>query len=280
MMVSVLIVVEMRVTAAEDGSGDSADPVPQDPVPQELGTTKGWRLQFSAEYTRLDGSYNFESDFLPYSVTGERDSDIYGGTVSLGLPRWKETSWMTLSYRMGEATGHNDYEGGGFPTVRTPFDADLTEFEIGYRSALKTFVGGVSFVYQNWESRENIPWFGPVKYDDKFYLGTFDVGPGKLWTFKSGLALGLKGSIGGGLGYADIGRPDAEGDGFLMNGFGSGSALFQYALKGRGIRGRLYLEGGYKGMVYYALNAGEYADESHFWWYHGPFAKAGIMFLF
>lgn len=265
-----------------DGTGDepkeNSKPV-NETAPPPLGQTKGWRLQFSGEYTHLDGKYDFDSDFLPYKVKGDRNGEIYGGTLSLGLPKWKETSWMTLSYRQGEIDGHNDYE--GIPTRRTAFEADLTEFEIGYRSALKNFVGGVSFVYQNWENRESIPFFGRSEYDDNFYLFNFDFGPGWLWTFKSGLGLGLKASMGGGIGYADIGRQDAEGNGVLFDGFGAGSGFLQYAIKGRGFRGKIFVEGGYKGLLYYGLNSSEDEnDETHFWRYYGPFAKVGMMFQF
>ena len=244
-----------------------------------LGATKGWRFQFSGDYTRVQGGgYDFDSDSLPYKVSGERDGDVFGGTFSLGAPKWKETSWFDFSYRSGELTGHNDYEQGGFPDVRSSIRADLTEVEVKFRTSLKDFVGGVSFLYQNWDTRERFA-AGASSYDDTFYLVNFDFGPGWLWTFENGIGLGIKTDIGVGIGYASLGRPDVLGDGILLDAFGSGSGFLQWAIKGRGYGAKLFLEAGIKGSLYYAAHSENDESElweSQLWHYYGPFAKAGI----
>jgi hypothetical protein len=243
-------------------------------------TEKGWRLQLSGDYFMADGNYDFESDQAPFDADSDLEGDVYGTTLSIGFPKWEHTSWLDLGYSRGDFDGDCNYSGYFMSkwNPKSKVNMETDEFMIRYRSTLWKGNVGVSFNYQTSETQERGS-FGTISYDRDFYLVNLDLGYAWHKAFNNGIDFGIKVGVGFGPGYATTSKVYSE-DGLLLDAYGSASAYVQYMLWQKATRGAIFLEGGYKGTLYWTYHGDEGFDQTETWTYSGPFVRAGLRVTF
>lgn len=263
--------VTMAPAASEAGGGGSG---PDD--------KKGWRLQVAADYFSYFADFTFKGGGKYLDTEGTKEGDLLGATVSIGLPKWKDTSWLDFSYRAGDIDGNLNYDlspvGGGIATTHVV--TELDEFEVRYRSVPKGFNWGIGALYQNWETTEQVTsgTFSAQKYSVTDYLANIYIGYAKIWPISVKVDFGLRGEVGGGAGYASTSRLGYD-DNFLMDAEGRVTAFARYWFSLGGVQCNVFGEFGVKGTLYFSPGSDEtFKSESER--FYGYFSKIGLSLMF
>lgn len=279
--------------AAQTASAQTAE-VPKTPESKEVTppatevglAEKGWRAQITGDWFYYTSTYQYAAMGDVPEISGDKVGSTYGATVSIGLPKWKDTSWLDFSYRSGDLKGDLSYEsptaGFGTSEVKT----DLSELELRWRTSTAKVSYGVGFIYQNWDSTENVNFVSPVRHEEvnssvNNYLVNVYLGTGHIWPIGDRFGIGLRADLGGGMGYQDNSGRDLE-DSFLLDATGSACGILKYSFPIFHSVGTAFAEGGYKGTYYYAVNTAQEGGRGQ-WesqWLYGPYVRLGLSFRF
>ncbi len=251
-----------------------------------MTVSKSPRFMAAADYfdlrTAVSSKNSTTTDLLSGSDSATHGR-LYGGTVGLYFGEDTDPDLgfgrdlLMFSYRQGTLNGQANYTSGALSDVKSK----LVEDQVDFRQSFHNIYAGLSFLYQDWDSRETfLPPNPPItdSFNNRAYSGLLILGGGHVWNpvHRFDLGFRLEGGLGGGAttGASVAGGTRIPHETFvLLQGTAVVSAGYRFLRRPVGL---IFVEGGGKVSYYGASQDDSYLSETLF----GPYFRAGLRFDF